>query len=98
MKIGDPFDRSVAHGPQNHEKHLLKLLSYCKTGQEQGARLVYGGKRHGDKGKLTDHVCIGACPDHCLPPVGIPTLFSVTNALSTVLSPTHFSCLVLYVL
>ncbi|XP_065175810.1 cytosolic 10-formyltetrahydrofolate dehydrogenase-like [Sycon ciliatum] len=50
MKIGDPFDRSVAHGPQNHEKHLLKLLDYCRVGQEQGARLVCGGKRYGTKG------------------------------------------------
>ena len=26
MKIGDPLDRSTAHGPQNHKAHLDKLV------------------------------------------------------------------------
>ena len=26
MKIGDPLDRSVAHGPQNHESVVLSTL------------------------------------------------------------------------
>ncbi len=26
MKIGDPLDRSTAHGPQNHRAHLEKLV------------------------------------------------------------------------
>ena len=45
MKIGDPLDRSVQHGPQNHAAHLAKLLEYCDTGVREGARLVLGGKR-----------------------------------------------------
>jgi formyltetrahydrofolate dehydrogenase len=45
MKIGDPLDRSVAHGPQNHRSHLEKLLEYCEIGQKEGATLVYGGKQ-----------------------------------------------------
>ncbi|XP_065179221.1 cytosolic 10-formyltetrahydrofolate dehydrogenase-like [Sycon ciliatum] len=45
MKIGDPFDRSVSHGPQNHEKHLKSLLDYVKQGLDGGATLVYGGKQ-----------------------------------------------------
>merc|ERR550534_3374202 len=32
MKIGDPLDRSVQHGPQNHAAHLSKLVDYCDTG------------------------------------------------------------------
>ena len=36
MKIGDPLDRSTAHGPQNHRAHLQKLVEYCQTGVEQG--------------------------------------------------------------
>lgn len=45
MNIGDPFNRSTAHGPQNHKAHLDKLIEYCGIGVKEGARLVYGGKR-----------------------------------------------------
>ena len=45
MKIGDPLDRSVQHGPQNHLAHLTKLVEYCDTGVREGARLLLGGKR-----------------------------------------------------
>ncbi|XP_070557579.1 mitochondrial 10-formyltetrahydrofolate dehydrogenase-like isoform X2 [Ptychodera flava] len=45
MKIGDPLDRSTAHGPQNHRAHLEKLLEYCDIGVKEGAKLVYGGKQ-----------------------------------------------------
>ena len=36
MKIGDPIDRSTAHGPQNHRAHLEKLIEYCQRGVEEG--------------------------------------------------------------
>jgi len=45
MKVGDPLDRSVQHGPQNHLAHLNKLIEYCETGVKEGAKLVLGGKR-----------------------------------------------------
>merc|ERR1712165_265031 len=45
MKIGDPLDRSTAHGPQNHRAHLEKLVEYCQTGIDQGAKLLLGGKQ-----------------------------------------------------
>lgn len=45
MKIGNPLDRSTAHGPQNHKAHLDKLIEFCELGVKEGAKLVYGGKR-----------------------------------------------------
>lgn len=45
ISIGNPLDRSTAHGPQNHEAHMNKLLSFVKRGVQEGAKLVYGGKR-----------------------------------------------------
>ena len=45
LKIGDPLDRSTAHGPQNHLSHLQKLLDYIERGIQEGARLEYGGRR-----------------------------------------------------
>ncbi|XP_062522536.1 cytosolic 10-formyltetrahydrofolate dehydrogenase-like [Corticium candelabrum] len=50
LKIGDPLDRSTAHGPQNHKAHLDKLLQYIDTGVKDGAKLMYGGKRVARKG------------------------------------------------
>lgn len=45
IKIGDPLDRSVAHGPQNHRAHMEKLIEFCQIGVKEGAKLVYGGKQ-----------------------------------------------------
>ncbi|XP_068153277.1 cytosolic 10-formyltetrahydrofolate dehydrogenase [Drosophila tropicalis] len=43
MTIGDPLNRSTAHGPQNHKAHYDKLIEFCQRGVEEGATLVYGG-------------------------------------------------------
>lgn len=45
ITIGNPLDRSTAHGPQNHKAHLDKLLQFVQKGVEEGAKLVYGGRR-----------------------------------------------------
>ncbi|XP_016964409.1 cytosolic 10-formyltetrahydrofolate dehydrogenase [Drosophila biarmipes] len=45
MTIGDPLNRSTAHGPQNHKAHFDKLLDFCQRGVAEGAELVYGGCR-----------------------------------------------------
>merc|ERR1712037_801439 len=45
MTIGDPLDRSVQHGPQNHLAHMNKLVEFCETGVKEGAKLILGGKR-----------------------------------------------------
>eukprot|EP00898_Chlorokybus_atmophyticus_P002797 jgi/Chlat1/3518/Chrsp23S03699 len=50
ITIGDPLDRSVSHGPQNHKAHLDKLVAYIQKGVEEGATLAYGGKRVDRKG------------------------------------------------
>uniref|UniRef100_A0A3P8WSU6 10-formyltetrahydrofolate dehydrogenase n=1 Tax=Cynoglossus semilaevis TaxID=244447 RepID=A0A3P8WSU6_CYNSE len=45
MKVGDPFDRSTDHGPQNHRAHMNKLVEYCQKGIKEGATLICGGKQ-----------------------------------------------------
>lgn len=49
MKIGDPLDRSTAHGPQNHKAHFDKLHEFCEIGVNEGAKLVCGGARVPDR-------------------------------------------------
>lgn len=48
-KVGDPFS-DVEQGPQVDADQMNKILGYIESGKEQGARLVSGGGRLGDKG------------------------------------------------
>ncbi|CAH0549064.1 unnamed protein product [Brassicogethes aeneus] len=45
ISVGDPLNRSTAHGPQNHLAHLKKLLEFVEIGEKEGAKLEFGGKR-----------------------------------------------------
>ena len=40
MKIGDPLDRSTAHGPQNHRAHFEKLQKFVERGVAEGQNLL----------------------------------------------------------
>ncbi|EJS43972.1 ald5p [Saccharomyces arboricola H-6] len=50
LKVGDPFDEEVFQGAQTSEKQLHKILEYVDVAKSEGARLVTGGVRHGNKG------------------------------------------------
>ncbi|TIB82126.1 aldehyde dehydrogenase [Wallemia mellicola] len=50
IKLGHVLDRSTQQGPQIHKAQFEKVLSYIEAGKKEGARLVTGGKRLGDKG------------------------------------------------
>ncbi|MCC9608975.1 aldehyde dehydrogenase family protein [Blastopirellula sp. JC732] len=49
-KLGDPLDMSTEQGPQVDQRQMDKILSYVDLGKKQGAKLLSGGKRFGDKG------------------------------------------------
>jgi aldehyde dehydrogenase (NAD+) len=49
-KIGDQLDPSTQQGPQVSQEQLDKILHYVDLGKSQGANLVTGGVRSGDKG------------------------------------------------
>src|SRR5947199_783511 len=49
-KIGDPLDPKTEQGPQVSREQLDKILGYIDLGQKQGATLLTGGHRFGDKG------------------------------------------------
>ncbi|KAL4137308.1 Aldehyde dehydrogenase, mitochondrial [Phytophthora ramorum] len=48
--VGDPFDGKTDQGSQIDEAQFKKILGYVDKGKEEGARLVAGGHRKGDKG------------------------------------------------
>jgi aldehyde dehydrogenase (NAD+) len=53
-KVGDPFDPTTEQGPQVDQAQFDKILQYVEYGKQDGAKLVTGGKRHGDKGYFVE--------------------------------------------
>src|SRR5262249_48124503 len=49
-KLGNPLEPTTEQGPQVSQEQMSKILGYVELGQKQGAKLVVGGKRHGDQG------------------------------------------------
>jgi aldehyde dehydrogenase (NAD+) len=49
-KVGDPFDASTEQGPQIDSIQFDKVMSYIDSGKCEGAELLTGGKRVGDRG------------------------------------------------
>ena len=50
LRIGDPSDRATSLGPVISEKQMKGILDYVDIGQKEGASLVTGGERVGDRG------------------------------------------------
>jgi aldehyde dehydrogenase (NAD+) len=48
--LGDPLDPTTEQGPQVSAEQLDKILHYVQLGKQEGATLVSGGQRHGDRG------------------------------------------------
>jgi aldehyde dehydrogenase (NAD+) len=48
--VGDPFDPRTEQGPQVDETQFEKVMGYIDSGRIEGAKLVCGGERVGDRG------------------------------------------------
>ncbi|MBE9239284.1 aldehyde dehydrogenase family protein [Anabaena aphanizomenioides LEGE 00250] len=48
--VGDPFDPNTQQGPQVDQEQFNRVMSYIESGQREGARMLYGGDRVGDRG------------------------------------------------
>ncbi len=48
--VGDPFDPTTEQGPQVDHAQFDKVMDYIGSGRKEGAKLVCGGERVGDKG------------------------------------------------
>jgi aldehyde dehydrogenase (NAD+) len=49
-KLGNQLDPATEQGPQVDKAQYDKIMKYIGLGKEQGASMVCGGSRHGDKG------------------------------------------------
>jgi acyl-CoA reductase-like NAD-dependent aldehyde dehydrogenase len=52
--IGDPTDAATTMGPMVSVEHANKVMGYIESGIKDGANLVIGGKRRGDKGNFIE--------------------------------------------
>ncbi|MBX7043894.1 MAG: aldehyde dehydrogenase family protein [Ignavibacteria bacterium] len=50
MKIGDPMDKTTNVGPVVNESQFNSVMDYIRIGKEEGAEVLTGGKRYGEKG------------------------------------------------
>jgi aldehyde dehydrogenase (NAD+) len=50
IKVGDPLDPDVYMGPVVSDEQFDRVLSYINIGKGEGAKLVAGGSRIGDRG------------------------------------------------
>ncbi len=49
-KVGDPFAADTEQGAQIDQKQFTKIMQYIDKGKNEGATLLHGGKRVGEKG------------------------------------------------
>jgi aldehyde dehydrogenase (NAD+) len=48
--VGDPLNKVTEQGPQVDHEQFKKVLGYVESGKKEGAKLVAGGDRVGDRG------------------------------------------------
>lgn len=49
-KVGDPFDLNTEQGPQVSQDQFDRIMSFIDAGKKDGAKLLCGGNRHGERG------------------------------------------------
>ncbi len=49
-KVGNPLDKETEQGPQVDQDQFQKVLSYVDSGKKEGAKLMCGGERVGERG------------------------------------------------
>jgi aldehyde dehydrogenase (NAD+) len=49
-RVGDPFDMATEQGPQVSQDQFDRVMGFIDAGKKDGAKLLCGGKRSGDKG------------------------------------------------
>ena len=59
IKVGDPFNESTFQGAQTSQMQLSKILSYVEIGKKEGATLIAGGERLGNKGYFVKPTVFG---------------------------------------
>lgn len=86
VKVGDPLDPTTQMGSQINKKQVEKILSYIKIGEEEGNKLLVGGKSLGGNYiaptlfLASDNDC-RLCQEEIFGPVGVVIKFKDEDEL-----------------
>jgi len=64
MQTGDPLLATTMQGPQVSQLQFDKVMSYIEAGKREGARLMCGGSRVGEKGYFIQPTVFADVQDH----------------------------------
>ncbi|XP_030830092.1 aldehyde dehydrogenase, mitochondrial [Strongylocentrotus purpuratus] len=62
--VGNPFEDINEQGPQVDREQMDKVLGYIDSGKSEGAKLLSGGQRVGDKGFFIEPTVFGDVTDN----------------------------------
>lgn len=62
--VGDPFHPKTEQGPQVDQNQMENVLRYIEIGIKEGAKLLVGGNRHGDRGYFVQPTVFAHVEDH----------------------------------
>ncbi|MEZ5992793.1 MAG: aldehyde dehydrogenase family protein [Planctomycetota bacterium] len=63
MTCADPLDDECRYGPQNNKSQFETTIGYIEKGKSEGANLVAGGERMGDKGYFVAPTVFADCTE-----------------------------------
>jgi aldehyde dehydrogenase (NAD+) len=61
--VGDPFDPKTEQGPQVDSEQFNKVMGYIESGKQEGASLLAGGARWGERGWFVEPTVFGDVQD-----------------------------------
>uniref|UniRef100_A0A5F8ALB8 aldehyde dehydrogenase (NAD(+)) n=1 Tax=Macaca mulatta TaxID=9544 RepID=A0A5F8ALB8_MACMU len=62
-KVGNPFELDTQQGPQVDKEQFERVLGYIQLGQKEGAKLLCGGERFGERGFFIKPTVFGGVQD-----------------------------------
>lgn len=62
-KVGDPFDLTTDQGPQVSQEQCDRIMGYIDAGKKEGARMLVGGQRVGDRGYFIEPTVFAGVTD-----------------------------------
>src|SRR5438477_2074418 len=63
-RVGDPFDPQTTQGPQVSQEQFDRIMGYVEAGKKEGAKLLTGGKRVGDRGYFIEPTVFDGVTDN----------------------------------
>jgi aldehyde dehydrogenase (NAD+) len=64
QKVGDPFDPETTQGPQVSQEQCDRIMGYIDAGKKEGAKLLTGGNRCGERGYFIEPTVFDSVTDN----------------------------------